>query len=251
MPVAGVLLRAVSLTINRTFESYLRHLGIYRPLRVKARIMDHIENVRLVECKNSQYVKPTRMLFKQNGHERAWDLMKTHDSVAAVLHNTSRNVLLFVRQFRPAVYYGRIPAEEAAKGGPIDTTKYPGSLGLTLELCAGIVDKSSMSREETMQQEILEECGYNVPLSCIHKITSFRSGVGVLGARQDLFFAEVTDDMKQTAGGGCEAEGEMIHVVELTLPEARRMLTDETIMRPPALLFGITWFLEMRPKLKA
>ncbi|XP_040069558.1 uridine diphosphate glucose pyrophosphatase NUDT14 isoform X4 [Ixodes scapularis] len=247
----AVLLRAISSSINRTFESYLRHLGIYRPLRVKARIMDHIENVRLVECKNSQYVKPTRMLFKQNGHERAWDLMKTHDSVAAVLHNTSRNVLLFVRQFRPAVYYGRIPAEEIAKGGPIDTTKYPGSLGLTLELCAGIVDKSSMSREETMQQEILEECGYNVPLSGIHKVTSFRAGVGVLGARQDLFFAEVTDDMRQTAGGGCDAEGEMINVVELTLPEARKMLTDETIMRPSALLFGVTWFLEMRPKLKA
>ncbi|KAG0414511.1 hypothetical protein HPB47_008328 [Ixodes persulcatus] len=213
--------------------------------------MDQIENVRLVECKSSQYVKPIRMLFKQDGHERAWDLMKTHDSVAAVLHNTSRNVLLFVRQFRPAVYYGRIPAEEVAKGGPIDTTKYPGSLGLTLELCAGIVDKSSMSREETMQQEILEECGYNVPLSGIHKITSFRAGVGVLGARQDLFFAEVTDDMRQTAGGGCGAEGEMIHVVELTLPEARKMLMDETIMRPSALLFGVTWFLEMRPKLKA
>ncbi|CAN7992718.1 unnamed protein product [Ixodes hexagonus] len=245
------LRRALSVIINRNFGGCLRRLGIYRPWRVEAQRMDRIEDVRLVECKNSQYMKPTRMLFKQNGHERVWDLMKTHDSVAAVLHNTSRNVLLFVRQFRPAVYYGRIPVEELAKGGSIDTTKYPGSLGLTLELCAGIIDKSSLSPQETMQQEILEECGYNVPLSCIHKITSFRSGVGILGARQELFFAEVTDQMKQAAGGGCADEGEMIHVVELTLPEARKLIMDETIMRPSALLFGVTWFLELRPKLKA
>lgn len=149
-----------------------------------------------------------------------------------------------------AVYFGQIPAEEATKGGPIDTAKYPGSLGLTLELCAGIIDKSALSPMETMQEEILEECGYRVPLSNIQKVTSFRSGVGILGARQELYFAEVTDDMKVTSGGGIAEQGEMIDVVELTLAEARNMIMDETIMRPSALLFGVTWFLELRPKLK-
>lgn len=55
----------------------------------------------------------------------------------------------------------------------IDTTKYPPSLGFTIELCAGIVDKDQ-SLAEIMKDEILEECGYAVPLSAIEKVTSYR-----------------------------------------------------------------------------
>uniref|UniRef100_A0A023FC26 Putative conserved secreted protein n=1 Tax=Amblyomma cajennense TaxID=34607 RepID=A0A023FC26_AMBCJ len=82
-------------------------------------VMDKIEDIRVTELKNSAYIKPTRLLFKQNGKERIWDLMKSHDSVAAVIHNKTRDVLVFVRQFRPAVYYGRIPAHELASGAPL------------------------------------------------------------------------------------------------------------------------------------
>uniref|UniRef100_G3MPZ4 Uridine diphosphate glucose pyrophosphatase NUDT14 n=1 Tax=Amblyomma maculatum TaxID=34609 RepID=G3MPZ4_AMBMU len=211
-------------------------------------VMDKIEDIRVTELKNSKYIKPTRLLFKQNGKERIWDLMKSHDSVAAIIHNKSRDVLVFVRQFRPAVYYGRIPAHELASGAPIDTRKYPGNLGVTLELCAGIIDNEKLTPAETMREEMLEECGYNVPLANIQKVTSFRAGVGILGQKQDLFFVEVTDDMKKTSGGGLDEQGEMIDVVELTRAEAKKMLFDETIMRPAALLFGVTWFLEVKSK---
>lgn len=219
-----------------------------RSLSTSELVMDKIDDIRVTELTNSAYIKPTRLLFKQNGKQRIWDLMKSHDSVAAVIYNKSRDVLVFVRQFRPAVYYGQIPAHEFASGKPIDTAKYPGTMGLTLELCAGIIDNEKLSSAETMREEIKEECGYNVPLTSIQRVTSFRSGVGILGAKQELFYVEVTDDMKKTAGGGVEEQGEMIDVVELTKAEAKKMLFDESIMRPAALLFGITWFLEVKSK---
>ena len=55
----------------------------------------------------------------------------------------------------------------------IDTTEYPSSLGLTTELCAGIIDKDC-SPQMTAQEEILEECGYSVPVEKIEKVTSYR-----------------------------------------------------------------------------
>lgn len=222
--------------------------SIKRFLSTSDVVMEQIDDVRVTELKNSAYIKPTRLLFKQNGKQRIWDLMKTHDSVSAVIYNKSRDVLLFVRQFRPAVYYGQIPPHEFTSGKPIDTTKYPGKLGVTLELCAGIIDNEKLSSAETMREEIKEECGYDVPLSSVQRVTSFRAGVGILGAKQELFYVEVTDSMKISAGGGVEEQGEMIDVVELTKAEAKKMLFDESIMRPAALLFGITWFLEVKSK---
>ena len=55
----------------------------------------------------------------------------------------------------------------------IDHTKYPGSLGLTYELCAGIVDKKK-SVAEIAQEEILEECGYKVQADSLQRITGYR-----------------------------------------------------------------------------
>lgn len=50
----------------------------------------------------------------------------------------------------------------------------PASAGVTYELCAGIVDKPNLSLEEIACQEVLEECGYEVPVSKLRKITSYR-----------------------------------------------------------------------------
>ena len=58
-----------------------------------------------------------------------------------------------------AVYYNSIPAQDRVN--TIDVDKYPASLGITLELCAGIVDKSK-SLAEIAAEEMLEECGYKI-----------------------------------------------------------------------------------------
>ena len=55
-------------------------------------------------------------------------------------------------------------------GDTIDPEQVPGSLGLTHELCAGIVDKE-LSFVEIAKIEVLEECGYDVPIENFVKIT--------------------------------------------------------------------------------
>lgn len=47
------------------------------------------------------------------------------------------------------------------------------SLGLTIELCAGIVDKTK-SLEEIASDEISEEVGFDVPAEKLEKIAVFR-----------------------------------------------------------------------------
>jgi UDP-sugar diphosphatase len=71
------------------------------------------------------------------------------------------------------VYYKSIPENDRPKEGLIDIDKYPPSLGLTVEFCAGIVDKNK-SLEEIAVDEIREECGYEVKVSDIQKIISCR-----------------------------------------------------------------------------
>ena len=73
-------------------------------------------------------------------------------------------------------------------------------------LCAGICDKKK-TEEETIKEEILEECGYTVSLENIHKISACRSGVGLLGSLHTIFYTEVNEKMKTHNGGGNHHEG--------------------------------------------
>lgn len=74
----------------------------------------------------------------------------------------------------PAVYINAVELTDQEDGSKnVDCSKYPGSLGITHELCAGIVDKS-LPPEEIAREEVLEECGYNVPIENMTRITGFR-----------------------------------------------------------------------------
>lgn len=71
-----------------------------------------------------------------------------------------------------AIYYFAVNKEDRANG-KIDSSKYPASLGISLEMCAGIVDKK-LPLVEIAREEVLEECGYNVKVNDIHRIMSYR-----------------------------------------------------------------------------
>ncbi|XP_063601204.1 uridine diphosphate glucose pyrophosphatase NUDT14-like [Penaeus indicus] len=203
--------------------------------------MDDIKDVTVEPLTSSQFVKPYRMHYKQNNVEKIWDLVSLHESVSIIIFNTDRKKLVLVKQFRPAVYYGGIPREER-KLGSTDTSKYPGSAGLTIELCAGIVDKTK-DLAQTAKEEVLEECGYEAPLESFEKVLKYRSGVGVSGDQQTVFYVEVTDKMKVSQGGGLADEGEMIEVVEMSIPEVQQYLSQPEVNSPGGLLFGLMWFL--------
>ena len=200
-----------------------------------------IEDVRIVPLKESLFVKPLSVEFKQNGKRRKWDVIKVHDSVIIVIYNTTRKKLVLVKQFRPAIYLGSVP-EEDKRSGTIDTSKYPASLGVTIEFCAGIVDKEK-SIAETAREEILEECGYDVPLDQIQKFKTLRSGVSIQGTHSTYFYAEVTDEMRVNAGGGLVDEGEVIEVIEMSIPEAVSYSEAMENCSCPGFLFGLLWFL--------
>lgn len=120
-----------------------------------------------------------------------------HDSVAIIIYNTSRKKLIFVKQFRPGVYYCNIPADQRNKH--IDMQKYPAKLGITLELCAGIVDKSK-TLVEIAKEEVLEECGYDVPLANFERLHAYSAAVGISGTVLTMYYCEVSDDMKVAEG---------------------------------------------------
>ncbi|XP_072171293.1 uridine diphosphate glucose pyrophosphatase NUDT14-like [Diadema setosum] len=206
---------------------------------------DKITDVNVSYCAKSNYVTAFRMHYKQDGVQKAWDYIKGHDSIAILLYNKDRDVFPVVRQFRPAVYAAKVKA--FTDGQSIDTQKHGGELGMTLELCAGIMDKEK-DPAEMAQAEVLEETGYNVPLECLKKVTSFRTGVGVKGTLMTLFYAEVKDEMKVTSGGGLADEGEMIEVFELPGKDALKCMMDESITKPGAMMFAFTWFYFMKDK---
>lgn len=207
--------------------------------------MDKICNVVVKPLEKSIYLTPHTMHFIQNGNRRTWDLLTVYDSVAIIIYNISRNVLVLVKQFRPAVYIGSIPEEDRAVGKEIDVQKYPPHLGITLEVCGGIVDKH-LSVAEIAKEEILEECGYEVPLTSLQKISSYRSGVGTSARLQTAYYCEVTDDMKVNSGGG--VEDELIDIVEMTVDEIKKYISGDNIPSPPSFMYLIYWFLYHKHK---
>ena len=50
--------------------------------------MDDITEVSVIPLRESKYLQPMRLSYKQAGREKLWDLMRCHDSVAIVIFNT-------------------------------------------------------------------------------------------------------------------------------------------------------------------
>ncbi|MDD2837346.1 NUDIX hydrolase [Sulfuricurvum sp.] len=183
-----------------------------------------ITDVVTLPCEESQYVKPKRIRYLQEGTEKFWDMVEVHDSVAVILYHRERRSLVLVKQFRPPVYL---------KNGD----------GYTYELCAGIVDKAK-SLIEIAREEVFEECGFDVPAEQIERVSSFYTSVGFAGSVQTLYYAEIDESMHRHSGGGVDVES--IEVIEIPLEEAERFMMDESKAKTPGLMFGFGWFLKHR-----
>lgn len=212
-----------------------------------------ISDMRIEPCVNSRFIRPSRVSFKQNDCQRIWDYVREHDDVSVLILNTSRKAFLFVKQFRPAVYMHvnrKLHQKPEAEGSEVRIMEEDATLpltapaveGVTYELCAGIVDKN-ISLKCLAKQEILEECGYDVPEDKIQRITSFRNGIGTVGSLQTLFYTEVEDEMKVSSGGGNIEEGERIELFYLPVEELNQFIMDESKHKPADLLFAVSWWL--------
>jgi len=183
---------------------------------------NEIRHFRLESLTHPQYINTSLARYDQNGIAKDWEVVQAHDSVAILIYHTQKDAFVLVKQFRPAVYLNNQD-------------------GMTIELCAGIVDKE-LSLVEIAKEEIEEECGYDVPLETIEKITSFHTSVGFAGSKQALYYAEIDESMKVSGGGG--VDDEQIEVVYLPLCEARALIYDEEIAKTPGLMFAFMWYFE-------
>jgi len=181
-----------------------------------------IKNFRIDKLKNTKFVHPIKIIYEQNGKEKSWEAVRSFDSVSILLYHKEKNSFLIVKQFRAPVY--------------LNNENHL----CTYELCAGIVDKQA-SLMQIAREEINEECGYDVPLECISKITSFYTNVGVSGACQTLFYAEINNSMKVHDGGGINDE--QIDLMFLPLAKIDEFIYDESKAKTPGLMFSFYWFI--------
>jgi len=185
-------------------------------------MQNNIENFTLKPLENASYISTALATFTHNGHKRDWEIVQAHDSVAILIFHEDKEAFVLVKQFRPAVYMNN-------------------NDGMTVELCAGIVDKD-LTLAQIAQEEIEEECGYAVPLEKIERITSFHTSVGFAGSKQTLYYASVDNSMQVSEGGG--VDDEQIEVVYLPVGEAKNMIYDENIAKTPGLMFAFMWYFD-------
>ena len=179
-----------------------------------------IENFTLNPLVDPKFISTSLATYEQNGIAKDWEIVQAHDSVAILIYHKEQKSFILVKQFRPAVYMNN-------------------SDGMTVELCAGIVDKK-LSLAEIAQEEIVEECGYRVRVESLEKISSFYTSVGFAGSRQTLYYVEVDESMRVSDGGG--VYGELIEVLRLPVLEAKALIYDEGIAKTPGLMFAFMWF---------
>ena len=196
---------------------------------------------------SSAFVRPRRMRFNleaPDGSARAktWDVVDCHDAVAVLLYVKDRDAFVMVRQFRPAVYasYLRAGGNDGGNDGGHDSLV---ERAHTYELVAGLLDKPSLSPAEVAREELLEEAGYDVPLSALERVGSAMGAVGILGQRTTLFYAGVDSTARVAAGGGAAAETESIEVKHVPRAEALALALGDDAGSTRAMPASLNWAL--------
>ena len=183
--------------------------------------MGKIDSITQLERPN--FIKPILINYTHKGIKKKWEAVISHDSVAILLWHKEKDAFIFVKQLRATV---------------LNKNK---TNGMMYELCAGIVDKD-VSNAQIAKEEILEECGYDVPLQNIQKISTFYTSVGISGTHQTLYYAEVDNSIKVNDGGGIHDED--IEVIYIPTKDSKNFMFDENYQKTTGLMLSIYWFFE-------
>ncbi|SFV52134.1 Uridine diphosphate glucose pyrophosphatase [hydrothermal vent metagenome] len=189
--------------------------------------MQQVKIDEIIPLKDPKFITPVRINYTQNGIKKSWEAIKSHNSVAILLYHEQKDAFLLVRQLRIATLLNNEEED-----------------GYTIELCAGIVDKE-ISLIEIAKEEILEECGYDVPIEKIERISSYYTSVGFSGARQTMFYAKIDESMKVGDGGGIDDEE--IELFFLPVAQAKEFMFDESYKKTPGLMMAFYWFFDTIP----
>ncbi|HEY2662163.1 MAG TPA: GDP-mannose pyrophosphatase [Caulobacteraceae bacterium] len=162
-----------------------------------------IQNVRLLS--DDWYVLK-KTTFDWRRADGVWQTVSREtydrgDGATLLPYNLAARTVLLTRQFRYPAYASGYDA-------------------LMIEAAAGLLDKAEP--EARIRAEVEEEIGYR--LGAVRKIFECFMSPGSVTERLHFFVAEYDASMKVNDGGGVEAEGEEIEVLELRLDEALAMV---------------------------
>jgi len=138
-----------------------------------------------------------------------------------LLYNLAKRTVVLIRQFRLPTFLN-------------------GHDGFLIETAAGLLDNASP--EERIRLEVEEETGYRV--KAIEKIFEAFMSPGAVTERIHFFIGEYEDGDRVNAGGGLEAEGEDIEVLELGFDEALAMVSNGQIVDGKTIM--LLQYLELR-----
>jgi len=125
------------------------------------------------------------------------------EAAAVLIYLQDKDSLIFVRQFRYAVY-------AAGESGWID------------EIVAGVLDNDSPI--ECARRECIEEAGYVI--EDFDAIGTFYVSPGITNERIHLYIGRCMSSDKKYEGGGLEEESEDILVTEMNCDMARQKLKE-------------------------
>jgi len=168
-----------------------------------------VKDVRLLSD-NHYILKTTTFDWRRNDGTWQTQHRETYDrgnGATLLPYNRKQRTVVLVKQFRYPAYVN-------------------GCDDLMIEAAAGLLDNASP--EERIRAEAEEETGYR--LREVQKVFETSLSTGSVTEKLHFFVAEYDADMKVSAGGGHEDEGEDIEVLELPIDEALAMIADGRIM---------------------
>ncbi|WP_312177714.1 NUDIX domain-containing protein [Pseudescherichia sp.] len=143
--------------------------------------------------------KYTFALQRQNGEwqQQNREVYDRGNGATILLYNRQQRTVILTRQFRFPVYAN-------------------GHDGMLIEAAAGLLD--NMDPENRIKAEAEEETGFRI--SHVEKVFEAYMSPGSVTEKLYFYIAEYQAEDRTGAGGGIEAEGEDIEVLEMTLEDA-------------------------------
>lgn len=125
-----------------------------------------------------------------------------------LLYNTQKNSLILTRQFRIPTYLNG------------------NETGLMIETCAGKVEKDE-DPQTCIIREVEEETGFRVPH--VQKVLESYMSPGSVTENIYFYTAPYNESMRVNSGGGKVSEQENIEVLEMSFPDACKLLAENKI----------------------
>lgn len=171
------------------------------------------ERVRVVDVKvlSDDWYVLKKITFDYRRRDNSWQRQsrETYDrgnGAVLLLYNLALGTVVLTRQFRLPAFVN-------------------GHDGMLIEAPAGLLDTSSP--QERIRQEAEEETGYRV--HTVRPIFDAYMSPGSVTEKLYFFVAEYDAASKIGTGGGVEAEGEDIEVLELPFAQALQMVASGDI----------------------